>query len=334
MRRLRGEVLGRAAAGARRRPRADRRPGPARRPRAVRRRGGLPPRRRARARLHARLLPADRRRPGRPSARSRRRTRSTTCSRWAAGRCSRSRSPSFPESLPAERRRGDLRRGGREGARRRAACSRAATRCARRSRSTGSRSSARSAPDEVWTKAGARPGDALYLTKPLGTGLLVHARKQGLIGDAELAEAVGLMQALNAAAADVVAAVRAARGHGRHRLRPPRPRYELATRSGVAIELDAGALPGAPGRARARRRGRPHGRRPPQPRLRRPRARRSTAPARRRSRSPSTRRRRAACSLAFPPERATAFEDAAGGLASRVGRVAAGDGEVRLAAAR
>ena len=40
------------------------------------------------------------------------------------------------------------------------------------------------APDAIWTKAGARPGDVLYLTKPLGTGLLVHARKDGLIGDA------------------------------------------------------------------------------------------------------------------------------------------------------
>src|SRR5262249_40326931 len=30
--------------------------------------------------------------------------------------------------------------------------------------------------DQIWTKAGAQPGDVLYLTKPLGTGLLVHAR--------------------------------------------------------------------------------------------------------------------------------------------------------------
>ena len=31
-------------------------------------------------------------------------------------------------------------------------------------------------PDRIWTKAGAQAGDVLYLTKPLGTGLLVHAR--------------------------------------------------------------------------------------------------------------------------------------------------------------
>src|SRR5439155_15138705 len=28
-------------------------------------------------------------------------------------------------------------------------------------------------PDRVWTKAGARPGDALLLSKPLGTGILL-----------------------------------------------------------------------------------------------------------------------------------------------------------------
>src|SRR3954453_8701131 len=36
------------------------------------------------------------------------------------------------------------------------------------------------APDAVWTKAGAQPGDILYLTKPLGTGLLVHGAKERL----------------------------------------------------------------------------------------------------------------------------------------------------------
>ncbi|MGZ8687410.1 MAG: selenide, water dikinase SelD, partial [Gaiellaceae bacterium] len=32
-------------------------------------------------------------------------------------------------------------------------------------------------PDAVWTKAGAQPGDLLFLTKPLGTGLIVHGAK-------------------------------------------------------------------------------------------------------------------------------------------------------------
>ena len=98
-------------------------------------------------------------------------------------------------------------------------------------------------PDEIWTKAGAKPGDHLFLTKPLGTGLLVHAHKEGTIDDETLAPAINLMKTLNAQAADI--------------LRPLNPHavtdvtgfglighaYEMATRSGVRIELDARELP-------------------------------------------------------------------------------------------
>src|SRR5256714_7623726 len=34
-------------------------------------------------------------------------------------------------------------------------------------------------PDGIWHKNGARPGDALFLTKPLGTGLVLEGHKQG-----------------------------------------------------------------------------------------------------------------------------------------------------------
>ena len=34
-------------------------------------------------------------------------------------------------------------------------------------------------PDEIWTKAGAQPDDLLFLTKPLGTGLIVHGDRAG-----------------------------------------------------------------------------------------------------------------------------------------------------------
>jgi selenide,water dikinase len=98
-------------------------------------------------------------------------------------------------------------------------------------------------PDGVWPKAGARPGDALFLTKPLGTGLVLHGHRRGLVGDAELGEAVRWMTTLNAAAADALRpfapnAVTDVTGFGLlgHA-------HELASRSGVRVALEAGALP-------------------------------------------------------------------------------------------
>jgi len=35
-------------------------------------------------------------------------------------------------------------------------------------------------PDGIWSKSGARSGDALYLTKPLGTALVLGGAKRGL----------------------------------------------------------------------------------------------------------------------------------------------------------
>ena len=42
-------------------------------------------------------------------------------------------------------------------------------------------------PDGIWPKSGAQPGDALYLTKPLGTALVLGGAKRGLV---DIAEAV------------------------------------------------------------------------------------------------------------------------------------------------
>jgi len=102
-------------------------------------------------------------------------------------------------------------------------------------------------PDAVWTKAGAQPGDVLFLTKPLGTGLVVHGRKEGLTAAKHLGEATRWMQVLNAGAAAAVRpfepnAVTDVTGFGLlgHS-------YELAERSGVAVRLEAGALPALPG---------------------------------------------------------------------------------------
>lgn len=56
-------------------------------------------------------------------------------------------------------------------------------------------------PDHVVTNAKARPGDALVLTKPIGTGILTTALKRDLLDAAALAPAVASMATLNAGAA-------------------------------------------------------------------------------------------------------------------------------------
>lgn len=55
-------------------------------------------------------------------------------------------------------------------------------------------------PDRVITIAGARPGDRLVLTKPLGTGILSTGLKRDLLTEAEMQPAVDLMTALNVGA--------------------------------------------------------------------------------------------------------------------------------------
>ena len=56
-------------------------------------------------------------------------------------------------------------------------------------------------PEMQVTNAGAKAGDTLVLTKPLGTGIITTAGKQGVVGAGVLEEAVGVMSTLNAAAA-------------------------------------------------------------------------------------------------------------------------------------
>ena len=51
--------------------------------------------------------------------------------------------------------------------------------------------------EELWRVTGAREGDVLLLTKPLGTGLLTTAAKAGLAAPAHLEEAAASMERLN-----------------------------------------------------------------------------------------------------------------------------------------
>lgn len=59
-------------------------------------------------------------------------------------------------------------------------------------------------PDHLWKNTGARTGDILVLTKPLGTGVLTTAVKAGLASEEELLEAVTVMTTLNKYARDAV----------------------------------------------------------------------------------------------------------------------------------
>jgi selenide,water dikinase len=102
-------------------------------------------------------------------------------------------------------------------------------------------------PERVWPKAGAVPGDTLVLTKPLGTGIVLQAQRDGVAPDGVLEAAIQSMLELNLAAADVVRgfepnAVTDVTGFGLlgHA-------HELASRSGVRVVLDADALPALPG---------------------------------------------------------------------------------------
>jgi selenium donor protein len=60
------------------------------------------------------------------------------------------------------------------------------------------------APARIVRNVGARPGDALVLTKPLGMGILTTAIKRGLASDETIAAAVSVMSALNRAAGEAM----------------------------------------------------------------------------------------------------------------------------------
>ena len=78
-------------------------------------------------------------------------------------------------------------------------------------------------PDRLFTIDAARPGDALVLTKAIGTGVVATAHKRGGASDAVLAAAVASMTSLNAAASGGGARLRGGRGDRRDRVLAPRP---------------------------------------------------------------------------------------------------------------
>ncbi|HEX2274882.1 MAG TPA: selenide, water dikinase SelD [Acidimicrobiales bacterium] len=99
-------------------------------------------------------------------------------------------------------------------------------------------------PERVWTKAGARPGDVLLLSKPLGTGIVLAGGSP-----ADKATAIADMRRLNRQAAETLSALP----------EPPHAvtdvtgfgllghAWEMAERSATCLELDSRSLPLYPG---------------------------------------------------------------------------------------
>ena len=102
-------------------------------------------------------------------------------------------------------------------------------------------------PAQLKRKGSLQPGDALVLTKSLGTGVVTTALKQGIASEADVQAAVTSMKQLNREAARAAVAVGATAmtditGFGLlgHTL-------EMAVQSGVDLWFQAGALPWLPG---------------------------------------------------------------------------------------
>ena len=98
-------------------------------------------------------------------------------------------------------------------------------------------------PDRVIRNVGVRPGDALVLTKALGTGIISTALKRRAVSRESLEAAISSMVTLNRAASEVMRqfAVHACSdvtgfgllGHA----------YEMASGSDVSLSIEAAALP-------------------------------------------------------------------------------------------
>ena len=98
-------------------------------------------------------------------------------------------------------------------------------------------------PDRIVTNAGAQPGDALVLTKPLGTGLIISAIKANKVFEEHISLATRSMVLLNKTASEVMLEVGVnactditgfgLMGHA----------YELAEASKVTLSFFAGRIP-------------------------------------------------------------------------------------------
>lgn len=98
-------------------------------------------------------------------------------------------------------------------------------------------------PNKVVTNSGAKPGDVIFLTKPLGTGLITTGIKRGKVSDDLAMTAIRSMAALNRTAAELMI------NHSAHAATDITGygllghAYEMASGSNVSIRIDAQSLP-------------------------------------------------------------------------------------------
>lgn len=102
-------------------------------------------------------------------------------------------------------------------------------------------------PDEIVSNAAARPGDALVLTKPIGTGLIATAIKRGVAQNAEATTAVETMARLNAGAARAMRRVGASAATDVTGFGLLGHLGEIVRASGVSAEIEMRAVPVLPG---------------------------------------------------------------------------------------
>jgi selenide,water dikinase len=98
-------------------------------------------------------------------------------------------------------------------------------------------------PEQVFTKNGARPGDALYLSKKLGTGIITTAAMMDMADHRHLEAAIESMARLNRHPSHIVREV------GAHALTDVTGfgllghAFEMAEAGGVAFRIEAGRVP-------------------------------------------------------------------------------------------
>src|SRR3954451_14539349 len=102
-------------------------------------------------------------------------------------------------------------------------------------------------PERLVRNSTGRAGDDLYLTKPVGGGVVSTAAKRGLAPDELVAESIAVMTTLNREAADRALDSDLSAMTDVTRFGLLGPVHELAKASGVAAQVEACAVPAIPG---------------------------------------------------------------------------------------